>query len=400
MVHAVKLIESADALNDLANRLKGAAALGIDTEFVRERSYQPRLELVQIAAPDGEIAIVDYGRIGRLDPDPLAPLLADPSILKVFYAAEQDLEMLHMQTGVLPDPIWDAQLALDFFAHAGRRGYASVVESLLGERPKSGESLTDWSRRPLAPEQLHYAAEDVRYLLALHDLERKRLEGLGRVAWAEEEFQELRTRVEAAEKRRKDENNTYQRIKGWQKLRPRGLAILRELAAWRQREAERRDRPAGTVIRDDLLVEIARRAPASVGELSRLRGIATGLVERHAAALTQAIEAGKSVPASALPPPAPEGVDLDDRERALVWLLQAVLQVIAVEKQISASLVTSSAEVQRLVFAKSHGEPSDDLRLLRGWRRQAVGEELLAVLDGRRRVAWDPDRRTLRLEEL
>ena len=395
----MNLIDSPEELKSLCVRLREEPEIAIDTEFVRERSYRPRLELVQIATRDGETAIVDYGTLGRLEPDPFAEVLAAPSVLKVFHASDQDLEMLERQTGVVPSPVWDTQLVLGLFGYNGRSGYSAVVEALLGARPKSGESLTDWTRRPLAREQLEYACEDVRYLLPLLDAERTRLERLGRLGWAEQECRDLVERARVHAVRRGDDETWHLRIRGWQKLRPKGLAILRELAAWREQEAERRNRPAGTVVRDDLLVEIARRAPTSTAELRRLRGFPPNLLDRHGEGLIAAVEAGKRVPHAELPNPAPPGVDLGETERALVWLLQAVLQVTALEKEVSTSLVTNSAEVQRLVTAVSRGEPLEGLRLLHGWRREIVGDELLAVLDGRRHVSWDPASRRLRLED-
>jgi ribonuclease D len=392
-------VDTRPALETLAARLRGQRALGIDTEFIPERTYAPRLELVQIASPDGEIAIVDYGRMPRADQDPLAPILADAGVLKVFHAGDQDLEMLQKQTGAWAAPIWDTQLVTGLFGYSGRLGYTAVVETLLGRTPKSGESMTDWSRRPLAPEQLVYAAEDVRYLLELEAVERERLAALGRVGWAEEECEELRRRAQALAARRGDAENAHQRVKGWQKLRPRGLAILRELVAWRDQEARRRERPVGTVIRDDLLVEIARRAPASVEDLRTLRGIAPGLLDRHAAPLITAVAAGKQVPASALPDPAPQGIELSDTEEALVSLLHALLHVTVGEKGVSRALVTNSADVQRLAVAAVRGQPLEGFRLLSGWRGEIVGRELRDLLEGRRRLSWDPRRRTLRLDQ-
>ncbi len=393
------LIDTRPALEALAERLRRHPALGIDSEFIPERAHGRRLEIVQIAAPDGEIAIVDYAAMPQTGDDPLAPILADPAILKVFHAGDQDLALLHEETGVWAAPIWDTQLVTGFFGYSGRIGYTAVVEALLGRTPKSGESMTDWSRRPLAPAQLVYAAEDVRYLLALESIERERLSTLGRVSWAEEECAELRTRTQAAAARRADPEISYQRIKGWQKLRPRGLAILRELAAWRDQEARRRERPPGTVVRDDLLVEIARRAPASVDDLRTLRGIAPGLLDRHGGALIAAVEAGKNTPASDLPDPAPRGLDLSEAEEALVSLIHAVLHVTVGAKGVTRSLVTNTAEVQRLAMAAARGQSLEGLHLMSGWRAEVVGRELLDLLEGRCRLSWSPKDRALHLEK-
>jgi ribonuclease D len=189
-----RFIDRAEDLAAFVAELDGERILAIDSEFIREKSYVPKLEIVQIATRDGRIAIVDYGTIGGSPNDPLGRLLASSDVLKVFHAAEQDLEMLHLATGVLAGPIWDTQLVTGLFGYVGRTGYTAIVQALLGERPTTGEALTDWSRRPLRAEQLRYAAEDVRYLIPLYDEERRALEALGRVAWAEEECRAYRAR--------------------------------------------------------------------------------------------------------------------------------------------------------------------------------------------------------------
>jgi ribonuclease D len=392
-----RFVDTPEALAEVCRLVAGESAIALDTEFVREKSYVPRLELVQLATRAGDVAIVDVGTIGVEAAGALGEMLRGPA-LKVFHAAEQDLEMLALVAGDAPGPIWDTQIAAPLFGYTGRTGYAGMVEALLGRRPRSGEAYTDWSRRPLSPDQLRYAAEDVRHLFPLHDAERERLEKLGRLDWAAEEFEALRQKVRGLVAHRIDERTLHQRIKGWQKLNRRGLAILRELAVWRERIAASRNRPAPTVLRDDLLIEIARRAPASVDELRIFRGLHGRDVERFGDELVGAVAAGRAVPREQwpeLPPPA----ELGDAEGSLVALLHAVLQAVAREKEVAPTIVAASADLQRLVLAHGEGAALDDLRVLSGWRGELVGRELLAVLRGEHVVAWDPERRTVRLGE-
>ena len=393
----VRFIDREDELASFCKELESETVLALDSEFIREKTYVPRLEIVQLATRDGRIAIIDYAKLGEAIAEPLGWLLAAPTILKIFHAAEQDLEMLHLATRVLASPIWDTQLVTGLFGYGGRSGYSSVVQGLLGERPTSGEALTDWSRRPLRAEQLRYAAEDVRYLIPLYERERAELEALGRVAWAEEECRGYRARAEALVARRGDAVQAYQRIRGWGRLDRRGLAILRELAAWRESEAARRNRPPGTVVRDDLLVEVARRKPELVEDLATLRGFNPRDLDRLGPALVRAVEAGKSAPKETWPTPPVPAVELEETEQSLATLVLAALQSLAIERRVAPSLLATSADVQRLVVATVRGQPADDIRLLTGWRNELVGTEIRELVAGRLGVRWDASARRLRL---
>ncbi|MDB5102176.1 MAG: rnd [Cyanobacteria bacterium RYN_339] len=389
-------IDSRRELEELCEHLRGETILGLDTEFIREQSYVPRLELVQVSTQDGLLAAIDYGTLGRFDGDPFAEILADPEILKVFHAADQDLEMFHLLLGHVPGPIWDTQLVTGLFGYGGRLGYQAVVESLVGHKPVKGETLTDWSQRPLTPEQLHYALEDVRFLLPLYDVERERLAKLGREEWAHEECERSRAQVERAISQRADLQTIYQRVRGSSSLDRRGLAVLRELAIWRENEALRRNRPRGSVMKDEILVELSRRAPTQPHQLGALRGIQSRDLDRHGDALVAAVKRGKAVPTEQCPQPDAPGPSLDEGETALASLLQAVLQAVSAQKLVSSSLVATVSDLQRLVEAYRKGR-ARELPVLSGWRGELVGEDLLGILEGRTTVRWDNKKRQLAL---
>jgi ribonuclease D len=389
-------IDTRRELEELCEHLRGETILGLDTEFIREQSYVPRLELVQVSTQDGLLAAIDYGTLGRFDGDPFAEILGDPGILKVFHAADQDLEMFHLLLGHVPGPIWDTQLVTGLFGYSGRLGYQAVVEALVGHKPTKGETLTDWSQRPLTPEQLHYALEDVRFLLPLFEVERERLGKLGRVAWAEEECERSRAQVEKAIAQRADLQTIYQRVRGSSSLDRRGLAVLRELAIWRENEALRRNRPRGSVMKDEILVELSRRAPTQPHQLGALRGIQTRDLDRHGDALVAAVKRGKAVPPEQCPQPDAPGPSLDEAETALASLLQAVLQAVSAQKLVSAPLVATVSELQRLVEGYRKGK-ARELPVLSGWRGELVGEDLLGILEGRTTVRWDNKKRQLAL---
>ena len=392
-------IDDPRGLAELCERLEGFDILGVDTEFIREQSYVPSLELVQVAGPDGTVAAIDYGAIGRFDGDPFAALLTDPGILKVMHAADQDLEMFHLLTGVVPGPIWDTQLVTGLFGYSGRLGYQAVAENMLGKKPTKGETLTDWSQRPLTPEQLHYALEDVRYLIPLYDAEMDELEQLGRVEWAEEECERARANVEKMITTRADHRTLFLRVKGWSGLDRRGLAVLRELAIWREQEAARRNRPRGSIMKDEILVELARRAPTQPHQLRALRGIQPRDVDRNADGVLAAVKRGKAVPTEDCPVPDTPGPQLDEAEAALASLLNAVLQVVAAEKMVSSTLVATVGDLQRLVEGQRKGRAAD-LPVLNGWRGELVGHTLRGLMEGRISVRWDPRAKHLQLEDV
>ncbi len=372
-------------LTDLCAGLKGQSPLALDTEFIRERSYAPRLELVQVAAPDGSVAILDYGTIGRIDGDPFAKLICDPAVLKVLHAADQDLEMLYLLTGRVVGPIWDTQLTTGLFPYAGRLGYAALVEALLGVTVEKCETLTDWSRRPLTREQLHYAAADVRFLLQLYAVESQRLADLGRLTWAQEECERVRFSVETDMREAEDERLLFRRVRGWRGLGPETLAVLRELTVWRERTAREADRPRGSIMKDDILCAVARRAPTHMGQVTALRGIHPRDAERWGGALAEAVKRGRSVPPDERPVPAPDEARPEGAARVLFASLQAVVQKAAAEKGVAPALLATTADLSRLVSAHVRGEALDAAAcpLSTGWRRELVGAEIQDVLTGR-----------------
>lgn len=392
-----RLIADRQALAALCDELRGETVLGLDTEFIREKSYVPKLELVQVSTGGGLVAAIDYGTLGRFEDDPFVAILKDPGVLKVFHAADQDLEMFQLLSDEVIGPVWDTQLVAGLFGYTGRTGYAAVVENMLGKKPTKGETLTDWSQRPLTPEQLNYALEDVRYLLPLYEHERETLDRLGRLSWAEEECERLRKQVAFNLACRAEDETLYQRVRGGAGLDRRQLAILRELAIWREEEAYRRNRPRGAVMKDELLVEIAKRGPNQPHQLKALRSLHPRDLDRYGEDLLAAVKDGKAVPADQCPVPQAPGPMLNEAEMALVSLLQAVLQSVALEKQVAPTLVATVGELQRLVEAYMRGK-AEDSPVLSSWRGELVGKDLLGILEGQRSVAWDPKAEAIRIE--
>jgi len=377
----IKYIAAQDDLRTLCRQLRERKRFALDTEFVGEDSFVPRLELIQVAA-EGLCAVIDFPAIGSLDS--FADLLHDQEIEKVVHAGRQDLELFYSHTGRIPGPIFDTQMAAAMVGYGTQVAYANLVQRVLGTKLEKSHTLSNWSQRPLSREQIAYALEDVQFLLPVYEHLLAKLEVLGRLDWVKEEFARLSFRLgEGAQ----DARLRYQRIRGWDNLKPRSAAVLRELVAWRDDEARRRNVPRGRVVRDEVLMELARRVPSTLALLKATRGLHASEVDRNGEAILEVIGAGLALPKSDWPEiartskPEPETAGLVD-------LLQAVLKARALEMEIAPSLLASSADLQALVEARQ--DPTSlDVPILHGWRRKLAGEMLLQVLEGKVSVSID-----------
>jgi ribonuclease D len=370
MQPAPPVTTSAELLHAL-DRLSHAEFVALDTEFMRESTYFPKLCLLQIAAPSGAetfCALIDP--LAVLDLQPLWNFLNDRARTKVLHAARQDLEVLSISMrGVLNGPIFDTQIAAALLGEPAQVGYGALVASRLGQQLEKGHTRTDWSRRPLSPEQLQYAEDDVRYLVPLYQNLRDALEEAGRTQWLYEETRELehpslhRTEPEAA----------WKRLKGLDRMRPDQRATAKLLAHWREEMAVKHDKPRGWIIADDALREIAERMPGTAQELESVRSLPAGVVRRRGdellALVTKGREQGDSEPAMSIPPrPEPQQV-------AMVTKLMNLTRVTAEELKVSPELLATRRDVEQLVFSRRTD------RLTVGWRKDVIGDRLIAKLD-------------------
>jgi ribonuclease D len=378
-------------LKALCERLRGHDRLAVDTEFMGEDSFHPRLEIIQVAAGD-VAAIIDYQEVRHLDP--FLELLNDARLLKVIHAGRQDLEIFSVLSGSVPAPVFDTQIAAAMVGYGAQVGYAQLVRQVVGITLEKSETFTNWAQRPLTPQQIHYAVEDIRYLFALHDHLSDRLKALGRVEWVEEEFEWLLT---LAGEESRDPRLRYQRIRGWEGLSPRARGVLREVAAWREHEAKRRDRPRGRILRDEILVEIARRTPTTMLALGALRGVRPSHVEKYGEALVAAVQHGLAAKEHELPK-VEKRKRIDPETAGLADLLGTALKVRAVEASIAPQLLATSADLETFALHRGKG-PAEQLPLMQGWRRQLAGEHLLKVLHGTLTVGYDPETGQVRLFE-
>ena len=337
-----------------------------------------------MAADGGNlIGIIDVPAL-RGDLGSLGELLLDPSILKILHAGGQDMEILTTRLGSLPTPVYDTQVAASFAGYSLQTGYGALVQGVLGVKLSKEEGFSDWSRRPLTESMRSYAENDVRFLHAIHDQLSATLERRGRADWALEQTSRLLTH--AAEEPAPED--LWRRIGGRSLLDGRGLAILRELGVWRDGEAQRRDKPRRTVIKDEALIEIARRAPKTAAEVLDLRGMPPNLGERAADQIAERVRRGIAVP-EAQRPRVEASAPLDDPGASLVELLSAVVRVRAVEANLPAALLASGDDLRALAASRNNPDAFTGA-LFSGWRGQIVGDSLRAVIAGELAVAWDP----------
>lgn len=359
------LIETPAQLADLAGRLTHAEWLAVDTEFVRVDTYFPRLCLVQVS--DGtHTACVDMLAIA--EPEPLLALLRDGKILKVLHAASQDLEILLQLKGRVPAPIFDTQIAATLLGIGDQIGYAGLVEKRLGVAVDKSLARTDWARRPIVPEALAYAADDVRHLAQLYPALRAELEARGRLAWLDEDCARL---VNPALYETHPED-AWRRLKGIARLAPAEQAVAARLAAWRETEAIARNRPRKWILDDPPIYQLAQRRPQTATELEALKVLPPKTLARNGEKLVALIR--QSADAAFVPVAAEEIMSAEQKAR-FKRLQDAVLGR-ATALGLPAGYLAPRADLLRLL---REGERAE-IALLRGWRHEQAGEELLKLL--------------------
>jgi ribonuclease D len=366
-------VDSAEQLREFCASLHGAEWVAVDTEFLRDKTYYPKFCLLQIAHGP-EVACIDPLALDALDP--LEEILFDPAVTKVLHASRQDLEIFHHLWHKIPAPLFDTQIAAPLIGLPDQVSYAGLVAELLGISLSKGHTRTDWSLRPLSEAQLRYAADDVVYLGAAYEALRGRLEALGRLSWLEDDFAALlnpalyETPPEQA----------WQRLGGAQQLRGKALAAVQALAAWRETQAQTQDIPRNWIIRDEVLLDVARLAPKTPADLKRIRGLEERTTKRHGETLCRIVADSANRPPPLLDSRPRSAKRAADQE-ALLDLLSAVVRLRAAQHTLNPSVLASRKDLEQLL-----DEPETS-RTLKGWRKPMVGEELAALLEGRCRIA-------------
>src|SRR6185312_12009393 len=367
----MNLITDTETLAGFCGRQRGVEFLTVDTEFMRERTYWPILCLVQVAGPDEAVAIDALA--DGIDLAPLLTLLADPTILKVFHAARQDLEIFFQRSGAVPLPVFDTQVAAMVCGFGDSVSYETLVKRLAGVSLDKASRFTDWAHRPLTQRQIDYGLADVIHLRTVYDKLQQRLAQNGRTAWFAEEIEAL---TDPALYRAEPQE-------AWRRFRLRGradrkmLGVLRSLAAWREAASQQRDQPRGRLLRDEAVIEIATHAPRTVEALARTRSLGKGLAEGRLGreildAVAQGLADPDPPPAIAAKPENPPGLG------PLVELLRVLLKQRCEDYGVAQKLVASADDLDAIA-----ADDGADVRALTGWRRDVFGADALSLKHGK-----------------
>jgi ribonuclease D len=366
----IEPVTTTDGLAAACERLVQAPYVALDTEFMRDTTYWPKLCLIQAATPSFAV-IIDPLAEG-IDLSPLVAVLRNPNIVKVFHASRQDIEIFFHQTNTIPAPLFDTQVAAMVCGFGDAAAYETLVRELAHAQIDKSSRFTDWSRRPLSEKQLAYALSDVTHLCRVYESLQRQLAKSGRSHWLEEEMSILRA-PETYELKPED---------AWRRLKMRGgnrrfTAVLMEVAAWRERVAQDRNVPRSRVLKDEALFEIAAQAPQSIDDLDALRGVPKGFAgSRAAQSLVEAVRTGLSLPASAIPdidrspPPQVSG--------AIADMLRVLLKIRCEEHSVAQKLIASAADLDQIA-----ADDNADVPALTGWRREIFGEAAIELKRGR-----------------
>lgn len=364
----IQYIDTPEKLETLCQQIKTESWLALDTEFLREKTYYPKFCLLQIATPEW-VACIDPLVLDDLQP--LFDEIYNPNIIKVFHSCRQDLEIFYQITGKIPSPVFDTQIAAPLLGIQENPGYAMLVSTFLNINLSKAHTRTDWSVRPLSAEQLQYAADDVIYLCKIYDIMCTKLTELERFDWLTDDFKLLNN----PEMYQIKPENAWLKVKGKNKLTGKQLSIIQSLTKWREQVAQKEDKPRNWLIRDDLLLELAKLQPTTVRELGAIRNINERLVRRHGKVLCQLIDEARQQAA----------IPLKDKEisfkktqsqEGVLDILTAVVRIRAEENSLNPNILASRKDLEKLLFKDSESP------LLTGWRFSMVGYELEELLSG------------------
>jgi ribonuclease D len=368
------LISTTDDLAAVCARMAKHAFVTVDTEFLRETTYYPLLCVAQMASPE-EAVVIDTLATG-LDLSPLFALMATESVIKVFHAARQDIEIVWNMAKTIPHPIVDTQVAAMVLGYGDSISYDQLVQRITGDTLDKSHRFTDWTRRPLSDAQIAYALSDVTHLRDVYLKLAADLDNCGRSNWVEAEMEVLTS----PETYRADPERAWERLKS-RVRKPKELAVLMEVAAWREREAQTRDVPRGRVIKDDVIGDIALQAPTSVERLGHLRSLPKGFERsRWGEQIVEAVKRGLERDPKTLPRldrfrPAANGA-------ATVELLKVLLRMTAERHGVAAKVIATVDDLDRIA-----ADDAADVPALKGWRRELFGEKALALKQGRLALA-------------
>ena len=377
------LINTPDALETLVNRALDAPCVGIDTEFVWEQTYYPRLGIVQVGFGENDCHLIDTVTLSDLLP--LGALIANRHTVKILHDAQQDLWILRRITDAVPCNIFDTRCAAGFAGLGSTLSLGNLLRLCLNIQLPKTETRTNWLRRPLSDKQCAYALDDVRFLPALREHLLTDIQRRGRENWLAEELRQYDI-AKLYDDRAPEEQ--YTRVKGTGRLSRRDMAIVRELATWREKEAQQVDRPRAWIMSDDAIVQIARRKPQSIQSLKRLRGIPRSIANQYSNSLLNSVQRGLATGEKNCPPISPpeRPNPFDD---ARLDLAMAFLRGQCLSEGIDIAMVASRSDIKEFISKKN----APDNPLHTGWRHEFLGADLTALLNGKHAIGIDSDTR-------
>lgn len=377
----MELISKTSVLEKACKSMAKSEFVAVDTEFMRDVTFWPKLCLIQMGSPEGEVVLVDT-LAPDLDLKPFFDLMANEKVVKVFHAARQDVEIVHHLGKLIPHPLFDTQVAAAVCGHGESVGYEALVREIAGEAIDKSHRFTDWSRRPLSEAQLTYAAADVIHLIPVYEKLQEEVDRVGRREWIREEMNILTS----PETYSTDPTQAWKRLK-LKVRKPREFAVLKAIAEWREEEAQSRDVPRGRVLKDDALYEIALHPPDSEAALARFRAVPKGY-ERSSSGkkILKIVEKIKQLPAEELPA-LPRNDGPQRASGPVSDLLKVLLKGVAAQNKVAARLVATSDHIEAIA-----ADDEADVPALKGWRREIFGDKAIALKRGELWVAVDRNR--------
>lgn len=371
-------------LASFCKQVEDGEYITVDTEFIRDKTYFPRLCLIQIASPD-TAAIIDP--LAGLDLAPVFALLQKKKLLKVFHACRQDIEIFYLLTGKIPAPIFDTQVAAAVCGHGDSVGYETLVSKIVKKELDKSSRYTDWAARPLSEKQLAYALSDVTHLTVIYEKLAEQIKKAGRESWIEEEHAHLSNPGLYDIK----PENSWERLK-YGNMRPKQLAVLRELAHWRELEARKADVPRGHILKDDALIELAHAAPTKESDLKHLRRVGKSLGSTKQNAVLDQIKKALEQP--------PESFPKAEKQRRLppdifgpIAILKLLLNVQSEAHGIAAGIIAGKDDIESIALG------GEDSPALSGWRYDIFGEKALALMAGKLKLSLNPKSKEIVFEE-
>ena len=364
----IEYIDKPEQLTDLCNRIKREPWIALDTEFLREKTYYPVFCLLQIATPEWVVCV---DPIALTDLSELFEVINNPEIIKVLHSCRQDLEIFYQETGKITAPVFDTQIAAPLLGFQENPGYAMLVSSFSNVNLSKAHTRADWTIRPLSEAQIQYAADDVIYLCKIYQIICQKLESLERLDWLEKDFELLQN----AELYQVSPVNAWKKVKGRNRLTGKQLSIVQALSEWREQSAQSENRPKNWLIRDDLLLELAKLQPETVNDLNKIRSINERTVRRYGKVICHLINEAKQ--RTPIPTDNKKSAKKNPKQEAILDVLTAVVRMRADENSLNPVILASRKDLEKLLSDEQESS------LLLGWRYSMVGKELQGLLNGR-----------------